>query len=167
MSEPGEPWVIWCDTDYEADAITAAFGDAPSVVEVRGSMSADAKEAGLDAFADGEARVMVTKPSVAGFGLNWQHCARTVFVGRSFSYESWYQAVRRFWRFGQARQVDVHLVVAEGEDSIARVIDRKADDHDSMKIAMRAAMKRNKGRSSAVKVPYCPTHKARLPSWIA
>jgi hypothetical protein len=167
MSEPNEPWVIWCDTDYEADAITGAFGDAPGVVEVRGSMSAEKKEAGLDAFVDGEARVMVTKPSVAGFGLNWQHCARTVFVGRSFSYESWYQAVRRFWRFGQAREVQVHLVVAEGEDSIARVIDRKADDHDSMKTAMRAAMKRNSGRESATKVPYKPNHKGRLPSWIA
>lgn len=167
MSEPSEPWVVWCDTDYEADAITAAFGDAPGVVEVRGSMTPEQKERGLDAFVDGEARVMVTKPSVAGFGLNWQHCARTVFVGRSFSYESWYQAVRRFWRFGQAREVQVHLVVAEGEDSIARVIDRKADDHKSMKVAMRAAMQRNKGRESATKVPYRPTHKGKLPSWIA
>lgn len=167
MSEPGEPWVIWCDTDYEADAVTAAFGDAPGVVEVRGSMPAERKEQYLDAFADGEARVMVTKPSVAGFGLNWQHCARTVFVGRSFSYEAWYQAVRRFWRFGQSREVAVHLVVAEGEDSIARVIDRKADDHASMKTAMRAAMRRNAGRSSVTKVPYKPTHKGKLPSWIA
>lgn len=167
MSETNEPWVVWCDTDYEADAITAAFGAAPGVVEVRGSMTAEQKERGLDAFVDGAARVMVTKPSVAGFGLNWQHCARTVFVGRSFSYESWYQAVRRFWRFGQAREVQVHLVVAEGEDSIARVIDRKADDHKSMKVAMRDAMRRNKGRESAVKVPYRPTHKGTLPSWIA
>jgi hypothetical protein len=166
MAEPSEPWVVWCDTDYEADAITDAFGDAPGIVEVRGSMSPEKKEAGLDAFSDGDARVMVTKPSVAGFGLNWQHCARTVFVGRSFSYESWYQAVRRFWRFGQAREVQVHLVVAEGEDSIARVIDRKADDHSSMKTAMRAAMLRNKGRDSATKVPYRPTHKGKPPSWI-
>jgi Helicase conserved C-terminal domain len=166
MAEPSEPWVVWCDTDYEADAITDAFGDAPGIVEVRGSMSSEKKEAGLDAFSDGEARVMVTKPSVAGFGLNWQHCARTVFVGRSFSYESWYQAVRRFWRFGQAREVNVHLVVAEGEDSIARVIDRKADDHSNMKLAMRAAMLRNKGRDSATKVPYRPTHKGKPPSWI-
>jgi superfamily II DNA or RNA helicase len=166
MSEPDERWVIWCDTDYEADAITAAFGEALWVTEVRGSMSADQKEAGLDAFADGNARVMITKPSVAGFGLNWQHCARTVFVGRSFSYESWYQAVRRFWRFGQLREVQVHLVVAEGEDSIARVIDRKADDHASMKVAMREAMRRNKGRESATKVPYRPTCKGKLPAWI-
>ena len=161
-----EPWVIWCDTDYEADAILAALGDAPGVVEVRGSMSPEAKESALAAFADGSARVMVTKPRVAGFGLNWQHCARTVFVGRSFSYEAWYQAVRRFWRFGQSRTVDVHLVVAEGEDSIASVIDRKADDHASMKAAMRAAMARNKGREAATRVAYRPTHKGRLPAWL-
>ncbi len=161
------PSVIWCDTDYEADAILKALGNEPGVVEVRGSMKSEAKEASLDSFALGNARVMVTKPSVAGFGLNWQHCAHTVFVGRSFSYEAWYQAVRRFWRFGQEREVQVHLVVAEGEDSIARVIDRKADDHDSMKAAMRAAMIRNKGRDSARRVAYRPTHKGTLPSWIA
>lgn len=166
-SDAHEPWVIWCDTDYEADAILDALGDTPSVVEVRGSMPAERKEWNLESFVDGSARIMVTKPSVAGFGLNWQHCARTVFVGRSFSYESWYQAVRRFWRFGQAREVQVHLVVAEGEDSIARVIDRKADDHDSMKIAMRAAMARNAGKKSATRVAYEPNHKGRLPSWIA
>lgn len=167
MSDSHEPWVIWCDTDYEADAILDAIGDVPDVVEVRGSHAAERKEANLQAFADGSARVMVTKPSVAGFGLNWQHCARTVFVGRSFSYESWYQAVRRFWRFGQAREVQVHLVVAEGEDSIARVIDRKAGDHASMKTAMRSAMARNKGQSHATNVAYVPTHKGKLPTWIA
>lgn len=167
MGERSEPWVVWIDTDYEADAVMGMLGDVPGVVEVRGSMTAEKKEANLEAFANGDARVMVTKPSVAGFGLNWQHCARTVFVGRSFSYEAWYQAVRRFWRFGQRRKVQVHLVVAEGEDSIARVIERKADDHDSMKLAMRAAMKRNNGKSSATKVAYSPTHKGALPRWIA
>lgn len=162
-----EPWVIWTDTDYEADAVMERLQGAQGVIEVRGSMSPDRKESNLEAFADGSARVMVTKPSVTGFGLNWQHCARTAFVGRSFSYEAWYQAVRRFWRFGQKREVQVHLVVAEGEDSIGRVIDRKADDHASMKTAMREAMKRNAGRASATKVPYFPTHKGALPRWIA
>jgi hypothetical protein len=162
-----EPWVIWCDTDYEADAIMALTRNDPEVIEVRGSMDADKKERNLEMFADGTARVVVTKPSVAGFGLNWQHCARTAFVGRSFSYESWYQAVRRFWRFGQKREVHVHLIVAEGEDSIGRVIDRKADDHDEMKIAMRAAMRRNDGKNSATRVAYTPNHKGSLPSWIA
>jgi superfamily II DNA or RNA helicase len=162
-----EPCVIWCDTDYEADAILAALDGIPRVVEVRGSMPPETKERNLQAFADGSARVIVTKPSVSGFGLNWQHCANTVFVGRSFSYESWYQAVRRFWRFGQKREVQVHIVVAEGEDSIARVIDRKADDHAEMKTAMRAAMNRNRGVSIAARSPYEPKHKGHLPSWLS
>lgn len=162
-SEKSEPWVIWCDTDYEADAIHDVLDD---VTEVRGSMTADKKEAGLSAFADGSARVLLTKPSVAGFGLNWQHCARTVFVGRTFSYEMWYQAVRRFWRFGQKRNVHVHLAVAEGEDHIGRVIDRKSDDHSSMKNAMREAMRRANGKTTSMKIPYHPTYQGRLPAWL-
>jgi len=161
-----EPWVIWVDTDYEDDAVLNVLKGVEGVVDVRGSMSPEMKERHLEMFSDGTARVVITKSSVAGYGLNWQHCADTVFAGRSFSYESWYQAVRRFWRFGQKREVQVHLVVAEGEDSIARVIDRKADDHVSMKTAMRAAMKRNTAMSSATKVTYNPQHKGSIPSWL-
>lgn len=158
-----ESWVIWCDTDYEADALKAAMPDA---MEVRGSMSIERKEAGLAAFEDGSARRLITKPSVAGFGLDWSFCARTAFVGRSYSYETWYQAVRRFWRFGQKREVQVHLAVAEGEDHIGRVIDRKASDHRQMKAAMREAMKRAQGRSSQVKIPYNPAYEALIPQWL-
>lgn len=161
-----EPWVVWCDTDYEADAILSAIGKASDVREVRGSQLIDQKENSLAAFADGTARVLVSKPSVCGFGLNWQHCARVVFVGRSFSYESWYQAVRRCWRFGQKRPVDVHLIVERGEDAIGRVIDRKADDHKRMKAAMVAAMWRAMGREARVKAAYEPTFNGRLPSWM-
>jgi superfamily II DNA or RNA helicase len=164
LSEPGEPWVIWCDTDYEADALAARMPDA---VEVRGSMTTDQKEAGLAAFASGAARQIITKPSICGYGLNWQHAARMAFAGRSFSYEAWYQAVRRCWRFGQRRPVHVHLIVAEGEDQIGRVIDRKAADHTAMKRAMAAAMGRAMGRASAVKVAYQPTHQGRIPSWLS
>jgi biotin synthase-related radical SAM superfamily protein len=103
---------------------------------------------------------------MCGHGLNWQHCARMAFVGRSFSYETYYQAVRRCWRYMQRRPVDVHLVVAEGEAEIGRVIDRKAGDHAKMKEAMRAAMARNMGAGAKVKVEYDPKHQARLPSWI-
>jgi SNF2 family DNA or RNA helicase len=111
--------------------------------------------------------VIITKPSVCGQGLNWQHADRMAFVGRSFSYESWYQAVRRCWRFGQTKPVHVHLIVSEGEDQIGRVIDRKAEDHATMKQAMRDASRRNMGKSSEVKVPYNPTHNGRLPSWLS
>jgi hypothetical protein len=120
----------------------------------------------LAGFDDGTVRVLVTKPSICGFGLNWQHCAHVAFMGRSFSYESWYQAVRRCWRFGQQRQVEVHLVVAEGEDQIGRVIDRKADEHASMKRAMAGAMKRATTQKTRRLVDYQPKHEGRLPSWL-
>jgi superfamily II DNA or RNA helicase len=154
--------LIWCDTDYEADALRDAI---PEAIEVRGSMAAEIKERNLNAFALGDARVLVTKPSVAGFGMNWQHCQTMIFAGRSFSYEAWYQAVRRCWRFGQVKPVDCHLIVAEGEDQIGRVIDRKSADHTKMKRAMAAAMKRA-GREDKTRIPYQPTHTGRLPAWV-
>lgn len=163
-AEPDETWVIWCDNDAEADALMAAV---PSAVEVRGSHSPDRKEESLAAFANGDARYIITKPSVAGMGLNWQHAARMAFVGRSFSYEAWYQAVRRCWRFGQTRPVDVHLIVAEGEEQIGRVIDRKAGDHRIMKRAMASAMARSRETKAATRIRYEPTHMGRLPQWIS
>lgn len=161
-----EPWVIWCDTDYEADALLGRLHDRGDVVEVRGSHMIERKESAIAAFLDGSKRILITKSSICGFGLNLQFCNRTVFVGRSFSYEAWYQAVRRFWRFGQSRAVEVHLIVAGGEDAIARVIDRKSDDHGRMKAAMRAAMLRNAGTAATLRNPYKPTHAGRLPAWM-
>jgi superfamily II DNA or RNA helicase len=162
-AEPDEPWVIWCDTNDEADAVAALLPDAR---EVRGSDSIDEKEAIIAAFGDGSLLQIITKSSITGWGLNWQHCRRMVFVGRSFSYEAWYQAVRRCWRFGQTSAVEAHLVVAEGEDHIGRVIDRKADDHTRMKAEMVAAMRRAMGRSSEQRVAYDPAHEGRLPEWL-
>lgn len=163
VNASADAWVIWCDTDNEADALMKRVPDA---IEVRGSHPVEKKEERLAAFASGQARVLITKPSICGYGLNWQHCARMAFVGRSFSYEAWYQAVRRCWRFGQTREVEAHIIVAEGEDQIGRVIDRKADDHERMKRAMAAAMRRAVDTDALVKVPYTPTHEGRLPSWL-
>jgi hypothetical protein len=162
-ADNGEPFIAWCDTDYEAASLKARM---PYAVEVSGSMTIEKKEENLEAFSLGQARAIITKPSVAGFGLNWQHCANMGFAGRTFSYEAWYQAVRRSWRFGQTKTVRVHLVVAEGEDQIGRVIDRKSDDHLRMKRAMATAMQRNVGRDQAKAVKYNPTHSGELPSWL-
>jgi len=160
--ETGEPWVIWCDTDYEADALTDRI---PGAVEVRGSMAPEVKEERLVAFSTGAARVIVTKPSIAGFGLNWQHCARMAFVGLSFSYESFYQAVRRCWRFGQTRPVDVHVAMADTEKAVWDVVSRKAGDHDKMKAEMVAAM-RLAHRAAVRKTTYNPQREATLPAWL-
>jgi hypothetical protein len=162
--EPTEHWIIWCDTDYEADALIKA--GLPDAREVRGSHPIDRKEDTLGAFSSGDFGQIITKPGIAGHGLNWQHCARMAFVGRSFSYEQWYQAVRRCYRFGQTRPVKVHIIVAEGEDQIGRVIDRKAEDHALMKDEMRKATARMFGDNSRTRVPYNPTFGGRLPSWL-
>jgi len=161
-----EPVILWCDTNYEADAILKALRGRDDVREVRGSFSIDEKEDAVAAFLDGSARILLSKPSATGYGLNFQHCARMVFVGRSFSYEAYYQAVRRCWRFGQKRPVTVHLVVAAGEEHIGDVIDRKSDDHARMKRAMTSAMRRAMGQNARVKIAYEPTFEGRLPLWL-
>ena len=160
--EPDEAWTVWVETDYDADSVMAAI---PGAVEIRGSMSADEKERKLSAFSDGEIRVLVTKASIAGFGLNWQHCARTVFAGISFSYESFYQAVRRHWRFRQARDVHCHIVVADTESAIWDIVSRKAGDHEEMKLQMSQSMARAHKSERALHT-YQPFEERALPAWI-
>jgi hypothetical protein len=161
-AEPDEPWIIWCDTDYEEEALRAAI---PSAFNVRGSMTIDVKEDRLQAFSSGQFKYLITKPKIAGFGLNWQHCARMVFAGLSFSYEAYYQAIRRCWRFRQERPVDCHVVCADTEAAIWDVVSRKAGDHDTMKAEMAAAMRRASA-TERVLMPYSPEQEARLPAWL-
>lgn len=161
LSEPAEPWIVWVETDYEADAVMKCL---PNAFEVRGSMPSDLKERRLVQFSE-EGGVLVTKPSIAGFGLNWQHCARVAFAGMSFSYEQFYQAVRRCWRFGQTRPVHVHVAMADTEEAIWRTVQRKQDDHESMKVNMYAAMRRAV-EVRGVKNNYRPTVAATLPNWM-
>jgi hypothetical protein len=116
------PCVVWCDLNSESDALTKAIPDA---VEVRGADTPDDKEARLLAFTNGDARVLVTKPRIGGWGLNWQHCSRMVFVGLSDSYESYYQAVRRCWRFGQIRPVEVTIIASNREQAVLENVRRK------------------------------------------
>jgi len=117
-----EPWIVWCNLNDESAALSRLIPDA---VEVKGADSLDTKEARLNAFSDGKARVLVSKPSIAGWGLNWQHCNHVAFCGLSHSWEAYYQAIRRCWRFGQKRPVDVHVVVSDAELEILRNINRK------------------------------------------
>lgn len=161
--EPDEAWLIWCDSDAEADALTERIDDA---VEVRGSMPAEKKEERLTAFATGQSRILVTKASIAGYGLNLQHCARMAFVGLSFSYENYYQAVRRCWRFGQKRPVHVHIAMADTEKNIFASVRRKSDDHEMMKVAMQRAMARAHQRSET-KIAYRPIKNVEVPAWLA
>jgi len=120
-----EPWVIWCNLNSESAALTKAI---PGAVEVLGSDQTAKKEKAMDDFTAGKIRVLVTKPSISGWGMNWQHCSNTAFVGLTDSYEELYQAVRRFWRFGQKREVNAHLISADTEGAVLQNIKRKERD---------------------------------------
>lgn len=128
-AEPKEPWIVWCDLNAEGDALTASIDGA---VQLSGADDADKKESILMAFARGEITRLVSKPSICGWGLNWQFAARQAFVGVTDSYEAYYQAVRRSWRFGQTRPVDVHLFASKAEGSVRANLKRKERDATAM-----------------------------------
>lgn len=162
-AEPVEQWLIWCETDYEADALRAVI---PEAVEVRGPDSPERKEAALMGFADGSIRVLITKSRIAGFGMNFQNCARQAMVSATFSYEQFYQEVRRSWRFGQKRPVEAHVVMAHTELGIWDVLTRKQEDHESMKLEMYAAMRRAQSKRDDRRRDYNPTKPVKLPAWM-
>lgn len=124
-----QPWIVWCDLNAEGDALRDAIPDA---VEIRGSDPEEVKEQRLADFAAGHIRVLVTKSSIAGWGLNWQHCAHVAFVGVTDSWEAYYQAVRRCYRFGQKREVHVHIFASEQEGSVVANLKRKEADAKAM-----------------------------------
>ena len=133
-----EQWVVWCDLNDESKAIAKGIKDA---VEVTGSDSRDHKvQSSLD-FQSGKSRVIVSKPSIYGWGLNWQHCRNVAFVGLSDSFEAMYQAVRRCWRFGQRQKVNVYVITSELEGAVVRNIKRKEQQDQEMRASMVEHMK--------------------------
>ena len=135
---PGQ-WVIWCDTDYEQDALEAILNDG-DFVSIRGSDSEFAKQTREESWRFGEVRILLSKAEIFGHGLNWQHCHQTIFVGLSYSFERFYQAIRRLWRFGQQSPVYVHVVNAPAEQVVWRTVKRKEQEHRLMKRSMSGAM---------------------------
>lgn len=167
VNADSEPWIVWCDLNAESEALVAAIDGA---VEVRGSQSIDEKESRLRAFSAGTTRVMVTKPSIAGFGLNWQHCARVAFVGVTDSWEAYYQAVRRCWRFGQKQNVQVHIFSSEMEGAVVANLARKESDAAKMAAELSAmtaeAVRETVAGSKRSTNAYNPTQEMEIPSWL-
>jgi DNA modification methylase/superfamily II DNA or RNA helicase len=144
-----KPWVIWCDYNDESDALKRAIPDA---VEVRGSMTIEQKEAAIDGFSTGDIRVLISKPSITGFGLNWQHCHNTAFVGVGDSFEQQYQAIRRFHRFGQKNQVNVFVAASEQEFVVLENQARKQDQHNEFYSEVAKFMKNEiDGKTTVIK----------------
>lgn len=165
--EPEEQWIVWVGLNDESDAMAERI---PGAVAVSGSDSPEEKAKTLASFADGEIRVLVTKPSIAGFGLNFQRCARMVFVGIGDSYEQYYQSIRRCFRFGQQREVGVWIVLSEPEEMIFQNVQRKEQQAREMAdelVRHVGAFTRAEIESVSGRDGYEPTEVMVLPSWMS
>lgn len=133
IGDSTDQWLIWCDLNIESEKAKTAISEA---VEVTGSDSPEKKEADMLGFSAGKVRTLVTKSKIAGFGMNWQNCYNVIFLSLSDSYEQYYQAVRRCWRFGQEHPVNVHIITADVEGNVVDNVARKEADAMKMRDEM-------------------------------
>jgi superfamily II DNA or RNA helicase len=131
-----EQWLVWCNTNDEADALCEKLTDS---VEVRGSDTIEHKQRAITDFISGKVRVLISKPSICGMGLNLQNCRNVAFVGLSYSFEDFYQALRRSYRFGQTKEVNAFIIQAQTEGAILRAIETKIQQHKVMQESMKQA----------------------------
>ena len=167
VNDSEQPWVVWCELNDEADAIEAAIPDA---IQIKGADENADKEAKLLAFASGDERVLVTKPSIAGFGMNWQHCADIVFAAPSHSFEMTYQAIRLCWRFGQKRPVTVWMTRTDADGAIVENLRRKEADAERMAermIQSVAGFQNITARAIRQMTAYAPDKALEVPKWLA
>lgn len=162
-----EPAVVWCHLNDESSLLTELIDGA---VEVKGADKPEHKTKSMLDFADGTIKCLVTKPKIAGFGMNWQSSRHCVFVGLSDSWESYYQAIRRQWRFGQSETVHCHVVSADIEGAVVENIRRKDAQHEelsaSMMDHMKDLMKIEIFGATLDKTDYNPDQEMKLPEWI-
>lgn len=164
---PDDQWVCWCDLNAESELLAEFI---PNSEEVRGSDKPDAKEDALMRFANGALRVLITKPSIAGFGMNWQQCHNMIFVGLSDSYEQMYQAIRRCYRFGQKRPVNVHIVTSAAEGAVKANVERKEQQAAEMKRNMvqytKEILRKDIRGQERIVMPYDPQIVMIVPDWV-
>lgn len=162
-----EQWIIWCDLNDESKLLTSSIRGA---VEVKGSDTPEHKAKSMLAFESGQVRVLVSKPSICGFGMNWQHCRNMAFVGLSDSFEAYFQAVRRCWRFGQTKDVNAYVITSKAEGAVVENIRRKEADFQAMLSGMIAATqeitKENIGVTNRQSMTYDANQIMQLPAFI-
>jgi len=166
-SNPHEQWLIWCDLNDESATLKKMIHDS---VEVRGSDSDTHKSDSMLGFSSGNVERLITKPSIAGFGMNWQNCSNMIFVGLSDSYEMFYQAIRRCWRFGQTKRVNVHIVISEAEGAVKANIERKEKAAKEMISSMvqhtKIILTDELHGSEHKYISYQPQKKMYIPNWL-
>lgn len=158
---------IWCDLNDESEILSKIIECS---VEVKGGDSDDHKSTSMQKFASGEIKTLISKTKICGFGMNFQTCSDTIFVSVNHSFESLYQAIRRFWRFGQKSPVDVHLILSSEELSVLESIKRKESEAEAMTQSMVENMaeitKSEIQETSRTVLEYAPSGTFKLPAWI-
>lgn len=166
VNSSNEQWLVWCDLNDESSKLTELISDS---VEVKGSDKSEYKSNSMLSFSDGTVKCLVTKPRIAGYGMNWQNCHNMIFTGLSDSYEQYYQAVRRCWRFGQENQVNVYIIISAKEGCVKENIERKQSDFQRMQSEMteltKEITKKELKSTCRISTPYEPTKEMKLPDW--
>lgn len=162
-----EQTLIWCDLNAESTLLTEQINDA---VEVKGSDDDNHKATAMIDFATGKIKCLVSKPKIAGWGMNWQNCHEVVFVGLSDSFEAFYQAVRRCWRYGQKKPVNVHIIISDREEAVKANIERKQSEavrmtSELIKHTQKILTKEIKG-TTRISEDYFACEKIFVPNWL-
>ncbi len=167
VNSTNDQWLIWCDLNVESQLLSKMIDGA---VEISGSHDQEYRADKMEGFSDGKVKRIVSKPSIAGFGMNWQNCNKAVFVGLNDSWESFYQAVRRIYRFGQESSVDIHIVIEQREGKVLENIKRK----DNQSLQMIKSMvnhtsdftKKELFEKKNKEIKWNEEEKMNLPEWI-
>ena len=168
IAKSSENWLIWCDYNAESEMLHKTI---PESIEIVGADSPDKKaQTALD-FADGKIKALISKPSIYGFGMNFQSCHNMIFCGLSDSYEAFYQAIRRCWRYGQKEAVNVHIIISEKEQNVLDNIKRKQKQMDEMQDNMISLMHditmSEIKHTTRITTEYKPEKEMEIPRWIA
>lgn len=166
VNASGEQWLVWCDLNAESQTLYNVIEDS---FQVKGSDKAEYKKQMMLEFSKDYIKCLITKPKIAGFGMNWQQCHNMIFVGLSDSYEQYYQAVRRCWRFGQCEAVNVYIIISAKEGCVKQNIERKQADAKKMQDAMieltKEITKDELRRTCRIDTPYIAHIEMKLPQW--
>ena len=167
VNNSNENWLVWCDLNDESKKLHDLINNS---VEVKGSDKNNFKSKSMLDFSENKIKCLVTKPKIAGFGMNWQNCRNMIFVGLSDSYEAYYQAMRRCWRFGQEKEVNVYIIISSKEGAVKENIERKQADAEKMQKAMieltKDITKKELRQTTRISTPYDPQIDMIIPDWL-
>ena len=166
VNNSDDQWLVWCDLNDESHKLHELINES---VEVQGSDKDTHKTSSMLNFATGDIKCLVTKPKIAGFGMNWQNCHNMIFTGLSDSYEAYYQALRRCWRFGQTKEVNIYIIISAKEGCVKQNIERKQADFLKMQKEMteltKEITKKELKKTCRLSTPYEPKISMILPKW--